>query len=600
MIAMSQSQMSQSQSSMLPESPRSPSLPDSPHWLHWPPGLPRTVSVPETDLYANVEISAWRWPDKPFIIFYDSILTFAQFKDECEALAGYLQGPCGVRAGDRVILFLQNSPQFIISFYAILRAGAIVVPVNPMNRAEELAHMVRDSGSTVAIVAQNLLTEVAPEVAPLSGQSLQHVVVACYSDYLKTPTDLNVPDFVSEPRVPLDQPWMHADTNTSSTTTFTAWSSALGADLRATERSSKPDDLCVMPYTSGTTGNPKGCMHTHRSVMHNAVVPLSWFGTHQDVVFLASLPFFHVTGMQGSMNGPLYLGATVVVLARWDREVALRCIERHRINALSMIAAMVVDFLAHPQLETFDLSSLQRINGGGAAMPEAVAGRLHQLLGLSYVEGYGMTETIAPTHLNPPHRPKRQCLGIPFVGVDSRVIDPTTLAECPQGETGEIVVHGPPIMQGYWNKPEANEESFITIDGKRFLRTGDLGRIDEDGYFFMVDRLKRMINASGFKVWPAEVESLLYAHPAIHEACIIAAPDPVRGETVKAVVVLRPAFVNTVDESAIIEWARAHMAAYKVPRQVEFMASLPKSGTGKVQWRLLQDRERDRTTTSLS
>lgn len=585
---MSQSQMSQLQSSMLPGSPGSP---DSRHWLHWPPGLPRTVSVPETDLYANVEISAWRWPDKPFIIFYDSPLTFSQFKNECEALAGYLQSTCGVRAGDRVTLFLQNSPQFIISFYAILRAGAIVVPVNPMNRSEEVAHMVRDSGSTVAIVAQNLLGE----VVPLSGQPLQHVVVACYSDYLQTPTDLNVPDFVREPRAPLDPRGMHADPKTGSATTFTAWSSALGAGLRATERSSKPDDLCVMPYTSGTTGNPKGCMHTHRSVMHNAVVPLSWFGTHQDVVFLASLPFFHVTGMQGSMNGPLYLGATVVVLARWDREVALRCIERHQINALSMIAAMVVDFLAHPQLESFDLSSVQRINGGGAAMPEAVAARLNDLLGLSYIEGYGMTETIAPTHLNPPHRPKRQCLGIPFVGVESRVIDPTTLAECPQGETGEIVVHGPPIMQGYWNKPEANEESFITIEGKRFLRTGDLGRVDEDGYFFMVDRLKRMINASGFKVWPAEVESLLYGHPAIHEACIIAAPDPVRGETVKAVVVLRPAFVGSVDESAIIEWARAHMAAYKVPRQVEFVTTLPKSGTGKVQWRLLQDRERDRT-----
>ena len=579
--------MSEAQSNTLTNSPDSA---DSPHWLHWPPGLPRTVSVPETDLYANVEISAWRWPDKPFIIFYDSPLTFAQFKNECEALAGYLQGPCGVRAGDRVTLFLQNSPQFIISFYAILRAGAIVVPVNPMNRAEEVAHMVRDSGSTVAIVAQNLLGE----IAPLSGQSLQHVVVACYSDYLQTSTDLNVPDFVSEPRAPLDHPWMHADPKTGSATTFTAWSSAIAANLRATERSSKPDDLCVMPYTSGTTGNPKGCMHTHRSVMHNAVVPLSWFGTHQDVVFLASLPFFHVTGMQGSMNGPLYLGATVVVLARWDREVALRCIERHKINALSMIAAMVVDFLAHPQLETFDLSSVQRINGGGAAMPEAVAARLNDLLGLPYIEGYGMTETIAPTHLNPPQRPKRQCLGIPFVGVESRVIDPTTLAECPQGETGEIVVHGPPIMQGYWNKPEANQESFITIEGKRFLRTGDLGRVDEDGYFFMVDRLKRMINASGFKVWPAEVESLLYGHPAIHEACIIAAPDPVRGETVKAVVVLRPAFVGSVDESAIIEWARANMAAYKVPRQVEFVATLPKSGTGKVQWRLLQDRERER------
>lgn len=548
------------------------------HWPHWPPGLPRTLSVPDTDLYANVEISAWRWPDKNFLIFYDSPLTFAQFRDECEALAGHLQGPCGVRPGERVVLYLQNSPQFIIGFYAILRAGAVVVPVNPMNRTEELMHMVRDSGAKTAIVAQNLLGE----VAPLLSQTLDHLVVACYGDYLHVPTDLNIPDFVREPRAALDLP------------RATPWVTAIAAGHRATARTSQAGDLCVMPYTSGTTGNPKGCMHTHRSVMHNTVVPLTWFNTHNETVFLAALPFFHVTGMQGSMNGPLYLGATVVVLARWDRDVALRCITRHRINALSLIAAMVVDLLAHPELETFDLSSIQRINGGGAAMPEAVAARLHRLLGLSYIEGYGMTETMAPTHVNPPQRPKRQCLGIPFVGVDSRVIDPSTLTELAQGETGEIVVHGPPIMQGYWNQPKANEESFITLDGKRFLRTGDLGRVDEDGYFFMVDRLKRMINASGFKVWPAEVESLLYGHPAIHEACIIAAPDPMRGETVKAVVVLRPDFLGKVSEEAIIDWARAHMAAYKVPRLIEFVSTLPKSGTGKVQWRLLQDRERAR------
>jgi fatty-acyl-CoA synthase len=224
-------------------------------------------------------------------------------------------------------------------------------------------------------------------------------------------------------------------------------------------------------------------------------------------------------------------------------------------------------------------------------MPEAVAARLQTLLGLPYVEGYGMTETIAPSHLNPPDRPKRQCLGVPFVGVDSRIIDPSTLLELPQGETGEIIVHGPQVMLGYWNHPEADEEAFITLEGKRFLRTGDLGRIDEDGYFFMVDRLKRMINASGFKVWPAEVEALLYAHPAIHEACIIAAPDPTRGETVKALIVLRPEFAGKIAEQALIDWSREHMAAYKVPRQIEFVAALPKSGAGKVQWRLLQDRE---------
>jgi len=562
------------------------------HWPHWPKGLARDLSVPQTDLYANVEISAWRWPDKIFLIFYGATLTFAQFKRECEYLAGYLQRVCGVRKGDRVLLYLQNSPQFIITFYAILRAGGVVVPVNPMNRGEELKHLVLDSGARVAVAAQDLMVNVASQL----GAGLDHLVVVCYRDYLdgrgqagdsgvnraSAENEHRAPDFVCAPRRDDLPPGA------------IAWATALEARYLASERVTHVDDLCVMPYTSGTTGNPKGCMHTHRSVMHNAVAPLTWFGTPNDTVFLAALPLFHVTGMQGSMNGPLYLGASVVILARWDRTTALHAIERYRVNALSLIAAMVVDLLAHPELESFDLSSVQRINGGGAAMPEAVAARLYDLLGLHYVEGYGMTETIAPSHLNPPDRPKRQCLGIPFVGIDARVIDPTSLEELPQGETGEIIVHGPPVMQGYWNQPEATAQAFIEREGKRFLRTGDLGRVDEDGYFFMVDRLKRMINASGFKVWPAEVEALLYAHPAIHEACIIAAPDSIRGETVKAVVVLRPGWTGQVDEQAIIGWAREHMAAYKVPRQVSFVETLPKSGTGKVQWRLLQDQERER------
>jgi len=550
------------------------------HWPYWPKGLEREVSVPQTDLYANVEISAWRWPDKTFLIFYGSRLSFAQFRDDCERLAGHLQTVCGVRQGDRVILYLQNSPQFVIGFYAILRAGAVVVPVNPMNRTDELAHLVDDCNATVAIVPQDRLTEVSPLVGVRPPQQgLKHLVVACYGDYLAGTCDFDIPEFVLAPRAALELPGA------------VSWERALAPKYVAHPRDRGPDDLCVMPYTSGTTGKPKGCMHTHRTVMHNAVVPQAWFAAQTDTVFIGAVPFFHVTGMQGSMNGPLYLGATVVILSRWDRNVVLRCIERYRINALSLIAAMVVDLLAHPRLAQFDLSSIRRINGGGAAMPEAVAARLQTLLGLPYVEGYGMTETIAPSHLNPPDRPKRQCLGVPFVGVDSRIIDPSTLLELPQGETGEIIVHGPQVMLGYWNHPEADEEAFITIEGKRFLRTGDLGRIDEDGYFFMVDRLKRMINASGFKVWPAEVEALLYAHPAIHEACIIAAPDPTRGETVKALIVLRPEFAGKIAEQALIDWSREHMAAYKVPRQIEFVAALPKSGAGKVQWRLLQDRE---------
>jgi len=220
-----------------------------------------------------------------------------------------------------------------------------------------------------------------------------------------------------------------------------------------------------------------------------------------------------------------------------------------------------------------------------------VAQRLQDEFGLTFAEGYGLTETAAPSHANPPERAKLQCLGIPIFGVDSRVVDPLTLAEMPVGEVGEIITHGPMVFKGYWRHPEATQAAFVEFEGKRFFRTGDLGRMDEEGYFFLTDRLKRMINASGFKVWPAEVEMLLYKHPAVQEACIIAARDAYRGETVKAVVVLRSEAKGKTSEQQIIDWAREHMAAYKAPRLVEFVDSLPKSGSGKVMWRLLQDQE---------
>jgi fatty-acyl-CoA synthase len=252
---------------------------------------------------------------------------------------------------------------------------------------------------------------------------------------------------------------------------------------------------------------------------------------------------------------------------------------------------MVVDMLSHHDIESFNLSSLTSIGGGGAAMPEAIATKLKTLTGLDYIEGYGLSETMAATHINPVRRPMRQCLGIPIFDVDARVVDPTTLQELPRNEVGEVIVHGPQVMQGYWRNPQADAESFIEIDGKRFLRTGDLARVDEHGYFFMVDRLKRMINASGFKVWPAEVEALMFRHPAIQEACIIATRDSYRGESVKAVVVLRPAHRDQLSEAELIGWCRENMAVYKVPRSVQFVDALPKSGSGKVMWRALQEAE---------
>lgn len=560
------------------------------HLAHWPPGLPQHLSLPQNPLFANLEVSAARYPDKPCTLFYDSPLGYAELKRQAESLAAHLQQVCGVTAGDRVLLFLQNSPQWVVGFYAILRANAVVVPVNPMNRREELRHLLADCGASTAIAAQDLVEELLPLMAPAPDRTgpaaagLHHVVVATYSDALRGPATLPVPDFVAAPRRRFEQPGV------------VAWCDALDGDRRPGPLTAGPDDLCVMPYTSGTTGQPKGCMHTHRSTMSTLVGGVNWFGRNQDAVYLSVLPFFHVTGMAGSMNGPIYLGATMVILPRWDRDAAIACIERHRVTVLQVISTMLFDLLASPALDAERLRSLQGIRGGGAAMPAAVVARLKALTGLDYVEGYGMSETMAATHINPVHRPKPQCLGIPVFDVDARVVDPVTLENLAPGEVGEIIVHGPQLMRGYWQQPEATRAAFVEREGRRFLRTGDLARVDEDGYWFMVDRLKRMINAAGFKVWPAEVEALMYQHPAVQEACVIGVPDARRGETVKALVVLKPDQVGIVSEQALIDWAHAHMAAYKSPRQIEFVPSLPRSGSGKVLWRELQERAVARIT----
>jgi fatty-acyl-CoA synthase len=548
------------------------------HLPFWPEHAPKHLWVPPTSLSYNVEVAAARFPEKPLLIFYDNAVSYRRFKQETERVAAYLQQVCGVKKGDRVLLYMQNSPQFMVAFYGILRADAVVVPVNPMNLTNELRHYATDSGAKVAFAAQELYTR----MQPLLGQELERIVVATYSDYLQTPTDLKVPDFVSAPRAALQDAGA------------VAWADVLAAGLEPAPPQAGPDDLAVMPYTSGTTGQPKGCRHTHRTVMYNTAASGLWGQVNQGSVSLAVLPLFHVTGMQHNLNGAIFNCATVVLLPRWDRDAAAASVQRYRITHMVLITAMVIDFMAHPRLKEHDLSSLRRIAGGGAAMPEAVALAMEQKLGIKYAEGYGMSETMAATHSNPPDRPKEQCLGIPIFDVDARVVDPATLQELPPGQTGEIIVHGPQVMQGYWNQPEATAETFVEIDGKRFLRTGDLAYVDDEGYFFFVDRLKRMINAAGFKVWPAEVEAMLYQHPAIQEACVIAASDPRRGETVKAMIVLRPSHAGQVSEQEIADWAHENMAAYKAPRIVQFVDSLPKSGAGKVMWRVLQEVETKR------
>jgi fatty-acyl-CoA synthase len=544
------------------------------HYAHWPPGVPKTLSVPHTSLYFNLEVSARRYPDKAALHYYGTDITYAELLRSAEALAGYLQHECSVRRGDRVLLYAQNSPQFIIGYYAILRADAVVVPVNPMNKRDELAYYISDSDARVLIGTQELLGEIEPHV----GKGLGHCVLGTYSDYLRQPTDLNVPDVVLEPRV--------AAAN---------WSAALGAGHVPSPHLCGPEDLAVLPYTSGTTGHPKGTMLSHSNLLATSTGACAWGQSSSEAVLLGVLPLFHLTGMQANMNVPIQLGGTSVLMTRWDRDTAAELIQRLRVTVITGITTMIVDFLANPNLDKYDLSSLVRIGGGGAAMPEAVAAKLQERIGLPFIEGYGLTETAAPSHSNPPHRPKRQCAGIPYFDTDSRIIDPVSLAELGPNEVGEIITHGPQVFQGYWKQPRATADAFIAHDGKKFFRTGDLGYYDEDGYFFITDRLKRMINASGFKVWPAEVESMLYGHPDIQEACVIGTRDAHRGETVKAVVVLKPAARGKVKPEDVVAWAKEHMAAFKYPRVVEFVDQLPKTGTGKVFWRKLQEDENRRS-----
>jgi len=557
------------------------------HYAFWPKRLPYQLTAPQTSLWMNLQISAMRYPQKVALVFMGRTWTYSQLQLEAEKTASALR-KMGVQKGDRVVLDMQNCPQLVITHFAILRLDAVVVPVNPMNRTEELKHYILDPDTKVAVTTADL----APELAAASNalekkERLQHLLVTQFTDAF---------DAANIGPEELPETWsvwlktVHALPVIEDGQVH-AWASALQDKVELGPVTAQSEDLAVLPYTSGTTGLPKGCMHTHGTIMHNAMSSGLWANGTPENKCLCVVPMFHITGMVSVMHATIFMGATLILMPRWDRDLAGRLISKWKVTHWTNIPTMVIDLLGSANMAQFDLTSLQNIGGGGAAMPEAVAQRLIDQFGLRYIEGYGLTETAAPSHSNPPDAPKKQCLGIPFMSVDARVVDPETLKELPQGESGEIVMAGPQIFKGYWKRPEATASAFFERDGKSFFRSGDMGRIDEEGYFFMTDRLKRMINASGFKVWPAEVEALMFKHPAIQEACIISTKDAYRGESVKAVVVLRSTHKGQVSEQDIIDWCRDTMAVYKVPRVVEFLEVLPKSGSGKVMWRALQEAE---------
>jgi len=545
---------------------------NSTHFQYWPAHLPKTLTVPETTLYENLLITTKKYPQKKALHYYGNSYTYKQLLDEVEKLAGYLEQVLHVKTNEKILLFMQNSPQFIISFFAILRLRAVVVPINPMSLTKDLEFYINDCQIKHALVSQELYEKVAPLK---DFTSLQSIIVTTYSDYIYEKKAIgNIPLEVIAPRQPLTQD--------------ISWQEVQKAGYTPSHYIGEADDLAVIPYTSGTTGLPKGCVHTNKTIQANTVSAYQWMKITADAVVLTTLPIFHVTGLIHSLLAPIYAGSTIILLTRWDREYAAKAIKQFQCTHWINISTMLIDFLANPNLEKYDLSSLQVIGGGGATLPQAVGENLYKRTGLRYVEGYGLTETMSHTHFNPPDRPKLQCLGIPSFNTDARIIDIGTGKELGPNHEGELVVNGPQVFKGYYQRDEENSKAHITIDGKLFFRTGDIVKMDEEGYFFMVDRLKRMINASGFKVWPTEVESILYEHPAVHQACIVSAPDPRRGETVKAYIILKENAKGKVTEQEIIDWAKGKMANYKVPRIVEFRERLPTTSSGKILWRVLQ------------
>ncbi|MFB4474870.1 long-chain-fatty-acid--CoA ligase [Oceanobacillus caeni] len=542
------------------------------HYKHWPLRLPKNLTVPQTTLYENLEMSTRKYPDKIAFHYYGAAYSYMELFKEVESLAGYMEKELGIKEKENILLFMQNSPQFIISFFAILRLRAVVVPINPMSLTKDLEFYVKDCEINYAIVGQELYEK----VLPLRKENLlRNIIVANYSDYSEE-----------------DHAFIQGGAKSvNGEVEDILWKEALNKELKASTYKGESEDIAIIPYTSGTTGLPKGCVHTNRTVQANTVGAYHWMNLTADTITLTTLPLFHVTGLIHSTLTPIYAGSSLVIMTRWDREYAAKTIEKYKCTHWINISTMLIDFLSNPNLKNYNISSLEAIGGGGAPLPEAVGEDLYERTGLRFIEGYGLTETISHTHFNPPDRPKLQCLGIPSFDVDARIIDTTTGKELGVNEEGELIVNGPQVFIGYYQRDEENEKAHIEIDGKRFFRTGDIVRMDEEGYFFIVDRLKRMINASGFKVWPTEVESILYKHPAIQQACVVRVPDKKRGETVKAFIILNDHYKGKVKEQDIMEWSKGQMAAYKYPRIIEFRDSFPTTSSGKILWRVLQESE---------
>lgn len=551
-----------------------------PTWTrHYDDGVPVELDFEEKSLLEYLDESARTWPDHPAVTLKGKTLTYAELKDQVDRFASGLAG-LGVTRDSRVAVWLPNLPQLVIAYFATLRLGAQVVNTNPLYVEREVEHQFNDAGVTVVVTLDYLWRDRLRGILDRTG--VQHVVVTSIPEYLPIPLRWLAPlklrktgQYVKVPR----EEGVH-----------------FFRDLISDSEPNPPpvdlslDHVAVLQYTGGTTGVSKGAMLTHRNLSWNVQQGRAWFvrAKPAEEVCLACLPYFHVLGMTVAMLFPIAIGAHIV-LAPNPRDIPdlLKNITRYRVTMFPGVPALFLAITQDPDIERMDVSSVAMCISGSAPLPAEVLERFEELTGSKITEGFGLTETSPVTHANPLYGLRKVgSVGIPVSNTDMKVVDVETGdRELGLNEEGELCIRGPQVMQGYWNRPGETEE--VLRDG--WLHTGDLARVDEDGYTYIVGRLKDMIVASGYNVYPDEVDRVLHAHPAILEAASIGLPDPQRGETVKSFVVLRPEASATAEE--IIAFCKKELAAYKVPRQVEFLAELPKSSVMKILRRELRERE---------
>ncbi|MEA2572736.1 MAG: long-chain acyl-CoA synthetase [Chloroflexia bacterium] len=538
-------------------------------WLNqYEPQVPATIEVPEIGLHEFFERTARDYPNNVATLFFSRRLTYAQLDEQANRFAAGLQS-LGVQAGDRVAIILPNCPQFLVALFGVLKAGATAIPLNPMYVSRELRQVFNDAGVQI-VVALNVLVPRLQEIVPET--SLQRIVVTSMQDYLSPLMSLMLT--VKERRDGVavmsqgDGLYLYSDLLRNSPTEY--------ARSEAT-----PDDTALLLYTGGTTGTPKGAMLSHRNVVANALQMSAWvWDARQErkEVFLGVIPFFHSYGMTVVMNLAISVAASIVLLPRFTMKDVLRAIARFRPTVFPAVPTMYNAIAHHPLSTRFDLRSIRVCISGAAPLPQEVAQAFESVTGARLVEGYGLTEASPVTHCNPIHGERRAgSMGLPLPNTEARIVDPDTHEPLPLGEVGELAVRGPQVMQGYWGHEE--ETAAVLQDG--WLYTGDMARMDEQGYFYVVDRKKDLILVGGYSVYPREVEDAFYESPKVQEVVVVGVPDLKRGEgeLVKAYVVLNGDVEAT--ERELVKFAAERLAAYKVPSKIEFRESLPKSGVGK-------------------